>query len=151
MGGLFGGGGSDDGGAAKIAQANAEAAAAERAAEQTRWEREQKRIGDEKEAEKQRLLAENKQREDALDAARKEQANAAQANAVTNASNFDNQSIEKARVLAATSGNGLPGFESLKKKKAAVGADGTGFAGQSNNLVAQSGFNNVQTGGRRYV
>lgn len=153
MGGLFGGGGNDDGGAAAIAAENARQRDADRAAEQARYDQEQKRIAQGKADETKRLADEQATQQAALDKSRKDAAQQAAAQAKTGAGYaFDNTKTDAGKALAAAQAAksaGLPGFSNLNKTPA-VAAPG-GYLGQQNTLLSQTGFNTAAPGGRKYV
>lgn len=155
MGQLFGGGG-DNGASERAAQAQLqaqrEAQAAAQAAEQRRWEQEQARIADEKKAEVDRLASEEAKRQQALDKARTDNAKQLAAQQATGTgAQFQNTAANTAKILSAASTN--PNLPQIGKSplQRVSGQPGEGYQGQSNTLVAQTGFNTQAPGGRKYV
>lgn len=144
------GGGDGDGGAAAIAEANARAAREAAQAEQARWEREQKRIADEKAAEKLELAQQEAKRQQQIQYEREEAARQAEALAKTGTPNtsFIDTRSDKAKAYAAASA-GLPGFGDLKNKFTQTPQPTGAFSGQSNLPIGT--FNASQAGGRKYV
>lgn len=155
MQGLFGGG--DDGASERNMQAQLqaqkEAQQAAAAAEQARYQREQDRITKEKADALSQQQSEEAKRQADLDKARADNAKQLAAQQATGTGvQFQNTAANTAKILAAAGNPNLPAMgPSPLQRATAAGGGAPGYQGQSNTLLAQSGFNTNAPGGRKYI